>query len=406
MTTLGLVDGIERALFRDDVEQVSVYPLDAKLELLVIDERYSRYSSNFAHLSAGLYARMPERDALHLLGETLNIELEQESLRAIGAAVALPYLPKLYDEDITEETLQSVVNEPGFIARRINEIDASPDRNATILKAVNGDVEGTERKSVETDQTVTYVEADGTGVSGLPSELSDKGKNGGPAKTFEVKAGATFNQSFGANGLPVLKNNHIFQEPGSAKYMGTIEKVAQFTTQLEDFCKTNGICHAAQIVFISDGAIWLENLRKKLFPCSIGIIDLYHARQHLHKLVESLRFHCKCRQVEFYEKCVQLLDLGDIDQLVALITKKITASNKGSIEKQLEYFTGNKEKMRYGLFRAAGLFVGSGVIEGACKTIVENRLNGSGMRWSKENAANVIALRSAIYSGQYDVIAA
>jgi len=57
-------------------------------------------------------------------------------------------------------------------------------------------------------------------------------------------------------------------------------------------------------------------------------------------------------------------------------------------------------------FRAAGLFIGSGVIEAGCKTIVENRLNRSGMRWTKRNAANVIALRCAIYSGIYDADAA
>jgi len=52
------------------------------------------------------------------------------------------------------------------------------------------------------------------------------------------------------------------------------------------------------------------------------------------------------------------------------------------------------------------MFIGSGVIESACKTMVENRLNRSGMRWSKKNAANVIALRCAIYSGCYDSTAA
>jgi hypothetical protein len=406
MTALGMIEGIGRTLYRDDVEMVGVYPLDAKLELLVVDGRHSRYTGNFAHLAAGFYARMPERDALHLLLETLNIRLEQESLRAIGAAVAQPYLPKLYDDDADEGALWPAVNEPGFIEKRIQEIDASPDRDATIAKAVEGNVEGAERKRVDSDKTVTYVEADGTGVSGLPNELSEKGKNGGPAKTFEAKIGATFNQSFCADGLPLLHNSRIFREPGSAQYMGTVEKIAQFTAQLDDFTRTNDIDRADQIVFISDGAIWLENLRRKLFPCSIGIVDLYHARQHLHKLVESLRFHRKRKQIAFYEKCAQLLDFGDIDQLVALISQKITASNKGLIEKQLEYFIGNKDKMRYGLFRAVGLSVGSGVIEAACKTIVENRLNGSGMRWSKENAANVIALRCAICSGDYDAIAA
>jgi hypothetical protein len=341
-----------------------------------------------------------------MLRKTLNIELEQDSLTSIGAAVAQPYLPELFVvPEGSEEIL--LANEPGFIEKRIQEIDSSPDRDSIILKALeDGGVAGTERKRTETDQIVAYVEPDGIGVSGLPRELSNQGKNGGQAKTFEAKIGVLFNQSFDSDGRPLLDNDHIYREPSSTKYMGTVEKVAKFTDMLRAFVIMFGIGYANQIVFLSDGALWLENLRLKLFPNSIGIVDLFHALQHLHKLVESLIFYKKHTKNAFYNECSHLLNLGDIDSMVALIYQKVTDSNRADIEKQLAYFTDNKEKMRYGLFRAAGLFIGSGVVESACKTIVENRLNGTGMRWTKKNAANVIALRSAIYSGRYDSDAA
>ena len=412
MTALGIIESVGRPLYRDEIERVSAYPLDEKIELLIINGRYSRYTSNFAYLAAEYYARMPERDALALLEKTLNIELELDSLTSIGVAVAQPYLPKLNNdaEDKEEEakvTEETPEYEPNFIEKRMQAIDASPDREVILLKALEEGAEGTERKRTDSDQSVTYVEADGTGISGLPRELSDKGKNGGPAKTFEAKIGVMFGQSFDSNGFPLLDNNsRTFRDPDSAQYMGTVEKIAQFTLQLDIFTKIHGIDYADSIVFLSDGAAWLEKLRVKLFPNSIGIIDLYHARQHLHKLVDSLRFHRKHKQIAFYEECSRLLDLGEVDKLVDLVSQKVTDSNKDAIDKQLPYFVDNKNKMRYGLFRAVGLFVGSGVVESACKTIVENRLNGSGMRWSKKNAENVIALRCAIYSGRYGSAAA
>jgi hypothetical protein len=142
--------------------------LDEKIELLEIGGKHSRYTGNFAHLTAEYYARMPERDALDMLRKTLNIELEQDSLTRIGAAVAQPYLPKLYVEpEGSEEILHA--NEPGFIENRIQVIDSSPDRDSIILKALEEGVTGIERKRAETDQTVAYVQADGTGVSGLPT---------------------------------------------------------------------------------------------------------------------------------------------------------------------------------------------------------------------------------------------
>jgi len=405
MTTLGVVEGVRRTLYCDGVDNVSAYPLDEKIGLLEIDGRHSRYTGNFACLSAEFYARMPERDALELLRKTLNIELEQASLTSIGAAVAQPYLSEPHDES-GDTDAHPTKNGSGFIGMRIQEIDNSPDRESIIAKALEEGVEGAGRRRTESDMSVAYVEADGTGVSGLPSELSDKGKNGGPAKTFEAKIGVTFNQSFDSGGLPLLENGRIFRDPDSTRYMGTVEKVAQFTMQLDAFTRTYGIGSADQVVFLSDGAIWLERLRLKLFPNSIGIVDLFHAREHLHKLVDSLCFYKKHKKTAFYEECSRLLDFGDIDSLVSLVSQKATESNKDDIDKQLGYFSGNKEKMQYGLFRAAGLFIGSGVVESACKTIVENRLNGSGMRWTKKNAANVIALRCAIYSGNYDAAAA
>jgi hypothetical protein len=407
MTALGLVEGVGRTLYRDEVEQVNVYPLDQKIGLLKIDGRYSRYTSVFARLAGDYYARLPERDVLALLEKTLHIELEQGSLTAIGDAVAQPYLPLRYDErEIDGAQRTAVAREAGFLEERLREIDESPEREAVLTNALQGNVGGVERKRMENDQVAVYVLSDGTGVSGLPGELSDKGKNGGPAKTFEAKIGATFTQGFDSDGRPLLTNGGIYREPGSTRYTGTVEKIGQFDPQLDEFAWKNGMGFAGQVVFLSDGAIWLENLRNKICPGSIGIIDFYHASQHLYKLVDSLRFHSNRKKKSFFEKCYGFLELGGIDQMADLIMGKTIDSNRGSIVKQLAYFTGNKDKMRYGLFRAAGLFIGSGVIESGCKTIVENRLNRSGMRWSKKNAANVIALRCAIYSGDYDLVAA
>ncbi len=58
--------------------------------------------------------------------------------------------------------------------------------------------------------------------------------------------------------------------------------------------------------------------------------------------------------------------------------------------------------MRYHEFRAQGLHIGSGVVEGACKTVVGIRLKQGGMRWTKDGADTVMALRSCILSGRYE----
>jgi hypothetical protein len=403
MTTLGDVD-ICRTLYRDDIEGNNKYPLDEKIELLDVDGSYSRYTSNFAYLAAEFYAHMPERLATGLLQKTLDIELDKDSLARIGGTIAQRYRPIQVSElDEIESNQERDYNNPtNFIENMILEIDNSPNREERLEDVFTKGVEGVERKSTQADLRVMYVEADGTGVSGLPKELSNKGRNGGAAKTFEVKIGAVFTQSFDSSGLPLLHNKEIFRDPQSTKYTGTVDKVDHFTEQLDAFTKVCGIDMADQVVFLSDGAIYLEKLRQKLFPDSIGIIDLFHARQHLSEAVDLLTFPSKYSRNQFYNQCSHILDMGDIDRLAMLLSQHTTDRNRDIIMKKLEYFTENKSRMRYGLFRAAGLFIGSGIIESACKSIVENRLNGSGMRWLKKNAANVVDLRCAIYSGLYE----
>ena len=158
---------------------------------------------------------------------------------------------------------------------------------------------------------------------------------------------------------------------------------------------------AAQVVFLTDGAVWLRNLQLRLCPTAICIVDYYHAAEHLDDVINALRFHSVEKRAEFAATCRSLLERGDIARLTSLICDKTNQSNEETVEKKLAYFERNADRMRYGLFRAAGLFIGSGVMEAACKTIVGKRLKNAGMHWSKKNANGVIALRCAICSNEY-----
>ena len=65
-------------------------------------------------------------------------------------------------------------------------------------------------------------------------------------------------------------------------------------------------------------------------------------------------------------------------------------------------FLPNADKMRYPDFRAQGLFIGSGVIEAGCKTVIGSRLKQSGMFWTVQDANRIIALRCCRASGKFE----
>jgi hypothetical protein len=75
---------------------------------------------------------------------------------------------------------------------------------------------------------------------------------------------------------------------------------------------------------------------------------------------------------------------------------------KNAVAVAIEYFQRNRERMRYGKFREAGLFIGSGVVEAGCKNVIGKRLKQSGMWWTVRGASSIIWLRCCQLSGRWE----
>ena len=409
MSRLGLIEGVRRTCFQDDVYPQHLIPLDAKIGLIQIGDKTSRYTPGFGAMAAHLFSMMTEDEVIVTLKQLCGVEMEKASLARLVQTVGEPYLPKQVETLSPDDSLSVPEERPlGILEQRIKAMEESPDRDKMIQDAVDGKIKGASSSS-PTGLTIIYGTSDGTGVPGLKRELSAQGKNGGRAQTFEAKVGVVFKQGFDENGLPVLdKNGDIYRIPGATQYTATVEKVDPFTRQMAGFLSSNEIADAPQAVFISDGAIWLSYLPKRIFPPHVPlimIIDKYHAIEHLNDLVDKLYFYKAEPREKFRSEARRLLDIGNIPEMVALIKDKassLKSAKKEKVDKGLEYFSKNAEKMRYGLFQAVGLFVGSGVVEAACKTVVGKRLKNAGMHWSKKGASITIALRCAIMSGRYD----
>ena len=100
----------------------------------------------------------------------------------------------------------------------------------------------------------------------------------------------------------------------------------------------------------------------------------------------------------------RLLDRGKIEKLVGAL-RSIESDNPEVMEKirtKADYFERNAERMRYPKFRRQHLFVGSGVIEAGCKTVVASRLKRSGMFWTVRGANAILALRCCHLNGEFE----
>jgi hypothetical protein len=246
-----------------------------------------------------------------------------------------------------------------------------------------------------------YVQMDGTGVPVVKKETDGrKGKiDGQPAHTREVKPGCVFTQTAWD------KEGYASRDPDSTTYTGAIETAEEFGKRIYLEAWNRGWNLATKKVVMGDGAEWIWNLADLHFPGAVQIVDLYHARQHLWELARKLYPNDPVSQkvwMKVHQK--RLLDKGKIKKLV-LSLRSVESTNADVLEKirtEADYFERNAERMRYPKFRRQHLFVGSGVIEAGCKTVIGSRLKQSGMFWTVRGANSIIALRCCHLNGRFE----
>jgi hypothetical protein len=246
-----------------------------------------------------------------------------------------------------------------------------------------------------------YVQMDGTGVPVVKKETEGrKGKiEGQPAHTREAKLGCVFTQTAWD------QEGYAIRDPGSTTYTGAIETAEEFGKRLYLEAWNRGWSRAQKKVVIGDGAEWIWNLADPYFPGAVQIVDLYHARQHLWELARKLYPNNEANQkawIKIHQR--RFLDKGKIEKLVTSL-RSIQSTNSEVADKirtEADYFQRNAERMRYPKFRQQHLFVGSGVIEAGCKTVIGSRLKKSGMFWTIKGTNAILALRCRHLNGRFE----
>jgi len=265
--------------------------------------------------------------------------------------------------------------------------------------------------------TVFYVEADGTGVPVRREETLGREGQGedGQARTREIEVGVVFTQTppdKPAPGAKAKRNEKSEREsrperiPGSTRYVTTTGNAQDFGQQLRGLARRQGMGLAARVVFVGDGAAWVWELARVCFPFAKPILDFYHAAEQVGLLTEIL-FGKGTPQArahrEAWVKTLQDQEHG-VDELIRRARAALPRRGKTRrlASKALAYFENNRDKMRYWEYQAQGLFIGSGVVEAGCKTVVGQRLKQSGMFWGLPGAHNILDIRCVLENDHFD----
>lgn len=251
---------------------------------------------------------------------------------------------------------------------------------------------------------VLYVSCDGTGTPMRREELRGvKGKReDGIARTREAKLGCVFTQtSRDDDGAPI-------RDPDSTSYVGTYKGCREIAVLLHQEARRRGLDQAGQVVFIGDGAAWVWENRRLTFPGAVEILDFYHASEHAGQLAKALHEEDPAAAAACRERWCHDMKQASPASLLAESRAMLQSHGEWSetrreaVEAEINYLESHDARTRYGEYRAKGWFIGSGVIEAGCKTVVGRRLKQSGMFWSGKGAENMLELRCLVLGPHFD----
>jgi hypothetical protein len=196
-----------------------------------------------------------------------------------------------------------------------------------------------------------YAAIDGTGVPMTSRETAGRDGKGadGRARTREIKLAVFFTQDkVDDDGYPV-------RDRDSSSYIATFEPARVFADLVKAEGTRRGAEHVRQFTILGDGAAWTWNIANAKFPEATQIVDIYHAREHLHDLARQLEFMLGDRKDEWLAARLEDLDYGDIDGICrAARAYPLEGVKKEELDTALGYFENNAPRMRYHWFRQCG----------------------------------------------------
>jgi hypothetical protein len=188
-----------------------------------------------------------------------------------------------------------------------------------------------------------------------------------------------------------------------------VGKVALFLWLADEVVRRNPT-QTKPLIFLSDGERALHDRQSEYLPENvICILDLFHVMERLWKAAWCF-FDEKTEKREAHqwvEKELRMLLEGKVRYVVGglrqMMTKRdLKGVRRKTIREVTGYFERNRARMKYDEYLAAGYPIGSGVVEGACRHVVKDRLERAGMRWHPDGAQAMLNLRATYLNGEWD----
>jgi hypothetical protein len=167
-----------------------------------------------------------------------------------------------------------------------------------------------------------------------------------------------------------------------------------------------GTAQAGTVVAVQDGADWLMQLLDAHTPNAVRILDFPHAAEYVAGAAQAAFGAGTVETSAWLDTWLHELKHGDPDVVMAAVrglpvsSPEATAVRDGAVA----YLRRRRDQIAYAAFREQGYPIGSGIAESGNKLVVEERMKGAGMHWSRKNVTPMLALRGVACTGEWDTV--
>ena len=165
-----------------------------------------------------------------------------------------------------------------------------------------------------------------------------------------------------------------------------------------------GIDDCQRLSSVNDGAPWIERITGLNFPEAVQIVDWRHAQGKLWKVSKAIFGEQSPEGRGWVEERLAHLWSGKVKKVEAALEDLDLGQERwpDEVRQAPGYFEGNRKRMRYDEFRAAGYPIGSGTVESGINTVIHHRMRRPGRGWERSNGQAMLAGLSALHSGRFD----
>ena len=346
------------------------FPLDGELSLP--DRGYSYLVQEF---SSRLAISMSYESAQEILNSFFPVKMPIRSLESIVGD--LPgevdrFCEKQAPPDVDPQAVVTVatVDKKGVVIRK-------PRTGDAVVESAPANPDKPGKKKMATVISTYVTQRHIRTVDDIVGEISDEGKSGSKPKPQNKFTWGSLTE-------------------------GPEETVARLKKSVD-----RRLPKGAELVCLLDGERSLWALVYAYFPSAFFVLDIFHVLEHLGKA--ALCFYDEgCPQArEFVTERLRMLLQGKAGRMIGglkqmLSKHELSGAKKHSLEQVIGYFERNRRHMRYEICLARGYPIGSGVVEGACRNLINDRLELTGMSWTLQGAESVMRLRAVHINKNWD----